>query len=168
MNCREFSSRLETLHDRREAPSQALRDHAASCPACDRALRADEALRRGLEALQRQARGVAIPEGFAQETRRRARAAEAPARQGFTWPIAAGIALAAAVLAVAVLSVDAPIATRPAGVASVAPAQAGAAHDAGAVPVLYSNGGVDIVAPQAEAAATPDPSRVAVLVEWNL
>jgi len=170
MNCQELKTRIESQHESREAPTEAMLAHAATCASCADALRADDTLRRGMAALRREAEHAVVPRGFAQAARRAA--VQRPAAPRFGWPIAAGVALAEGLLAAAVMVVMPDDALRPASLALQGGTAATGATGSGPVPVVYSDGAVDIVGPNpgGHAAEPPraEPQRVAVLVEWNL
>lgn len=206
MNCREFAQQLEITRDEATrlspgaapdvspSPSEgsepspslaaaALQQHAQACASCARLLRAESDLRAGLASLREAAASVDVPQGFARQVRRAAEKRAAARAPRATWPLAAGFAAAAGVLA-ATLLVLGPEPIAPARVSGMnpvnrAPVSSGGAHDgesagspvtpAGMMPVVYSDRGVDILGPEPQAPiADGGTERVAVLVEWNL
>jgi hypothetical protein len=177
MRCRDFERLLDQARDDgRDAPAgEAARDaasadlvaHAAGCAPCARLHRAEHELRASL--LRLRATVPAAPTGFAVGVHRRIalRRAERPSIFGLPLAATVAVATAGAILVAALLLSPAG---QP-GVGPIVPARASHAGSAlDAAPVVWSDGGVEIVAP---ASGEPEPAQesrqaVAVLVEWNL
>jgi hypothetical protein len=161
VRCREFHDLLRRSRDER-LESAGLEAHASSCPACARLLASEERLAASLARLRR--RHDAVPAGLAARARRIA-AARAPERRAFPALGLVALATAAAVFAAALVLSPASRDPRRAITAAAGGPSSELPAGTAAEPVLWSNGGVDVVAPAPDSA---EPRPVAVLVEWNL
>lgn len=163
MNCNEFQAALEASRDGAGADLSA---HAAACPACARVLEQELQLRDAMACLRDASGRTRVPTGFARRVRNaRIAARERPQLQQRGWSLLLAAAAAAAVLTAAFLVVG--DASTPPGVAagSGATPAASSSPSSGFQPVVWSDGGVDVIAP---AEVEANPAAVAVLVEWDL